>query len=1131
MTNRLPATLESVGLHSSEQAEHFQCRFTELLEKTLEYLQKKGVQTRDFVTKFSTGLPLSSRDLSWNFVEHYIPTVDLNSTPFETVWIQLNKTFCWDFINCDVLEHVLHMFVDDVYLNAEMEAYKADVRKLRENTKVSNFYKHWPVPTRKPDETNMKEVVAKVDKTWEECTLQDVKNVSSAIVQKFLLPRYVFTAEDVKQGCVSIVWYVPASVASLLANGLRNTEREFFQTNYLQSIRIDGVYVYSQTQSDYSSYLQSIYRHVRSAVSTDDPIPFKLAKVEEHQIVHGFQADEFTKKTIRGDKDDIWFKKSPIESLSNLGILDDGTLASLILIEGAPGSGKTTISRMFCQQWAEVKVLNEDSPIVLVLLHLRDHGVKDITSLEELFEYTKSDINPQLVKEVESCAGKGFAFWLDGWDEFEGSLDTEAPPLFYKLISGEILPKATVFISSRPWATKYVKQQLNKRPSQNVEIVASVQDQMDYLQKKSPKSINLAKFLDYVEKTPAIKAAMHTPLATNITMEVFNWSIEENYVLPSTVTELYTAYTWKTIAPFFPDLKMEVASWKGEIFDSIPITSSYKKTFDILCKLAYDGLVLHQQQLVFLELPKELLDLITLQLMQTRKPLYASKKHFAPSYHFNHHTLQEYLAACWISQQTSIPEELSHDLEKLFAHGSFNMVLRFLSGLSKLNYIPRDMIVRLLDSKEDRLSNDKLTVFHWLFEGGKLAPAVLGEGNFFVGSDYTWTPLDYFVTGFSIAHSNCAWAVHFSRSSMNDEKMELFTNGLCTDSDSNEKGCITSIDLDENELSSHCFERIANVPVHVLINLKQIDLSQNSFDKIGTEFIANALPKMPNLTSLSLSNCNIGRGGAVRLLSVLKSCKQLKQLQLSVTNIGEEDCIQLGDLLSCSKNIESLDICDNSLSSDSLKYVLKGLQQNSSLKHLDIGSLHNGRACHFSNDVAVDLSCYLQDVDRCKLEKLCMGNCNIELHTVTILAKSLCKNTSLSQLCLKKNPIGDKGAVELSKALEDNLTLNVLDLDMCMISSTGGIALATMLRRNAALNELILSHNNIGDESAEQFSLALRHNGTCHTLWLHGDHTISKVGISSLCESIQHNHSMKKLWLPGQFHYEADERVGWYWEM
>ena len=933
----VPATSESIALHSFEQTEDLQLNST---NKALDYLQNKGIKTRDFVTKFSTGLAIASRDLSWNFVEDYIPQVDFNSTPFETVWIELNKSFCWDFINCDVLEHVLHVFVDDDDpLKAEMQAYKREVSTLRKNTKVSNFYKNWPVPKRKPDETNMKKLVAKVNKSWEDCTLQDVKNVSSTIVQKFLLPHYVLSAEDVEKGCVSITWYVPASIAGVLANGMMKTEEEFFQANDLQSIRIDGVYVYSRFQSDYSSYLRSLYGQERSPAATDEPIPFKLAKVESDRIVHSFQADEFTKKTIRGDKDDVWFKKSPLDSLNKLGISDDGSLANLILIEGAPGSGKTTISRNFCQQWTKKKVLNEDSPVVLVLLHLRDHGVKDITTLEELFEYTKPDVKP-LVKEVEACEGKNFVFWLDGWDEIEGSCDNESPPMFKKLISGEILPKATVFVTSRPWATDYIKQQLNKRSSQSVEIVASVQDNTDYLvelQKKNPKSSNLAaKFLAYLEETPAIRAAMHTPLATFITMEVFNWSLKVGYTLPSTVTELYTAYTWKMITPFFLDLKMEIASWKGGIFDSIPNTNKYKGTFDLLCNLAYEGLVQHQQQqLVFPEIPEKL-EWITLNLMQSLTPLYARENHFASSYHFNHQTLQEYLAAYWISQQTFTPEELSHVIANLVARGNFTMVLRFLAGISQLNYIPRDMIVRLLDSKENLYCNEKLTLFHWLFEAGKSGPVALGEGDFFVGSDYIWTALDYFVTGFSIAHSNCAWAVHFSRSSMNDENMELFTKGLCTDSDSNKRGCITSIDLDDNDLSSHCFQNIDDVPVHVFRSLKQIDLSQNNIDNIGTDQIAKVIQKMPNLSSLSLCYCNIGHGGAARLLSALRLCKHLKQLQLSVTNIDEEDCVQLGELLSCSRHIESLDIRDNSLSSDSQRYVIRGLQHNSSLKHLDI---------------------------------------------------------------------------------------------------------------------------------------------------------------------------------------------------
>ena len=74
-------------------------------------------------------------------------------------------------------------------------------------------------------------------------------------------------------------------------------------------------------------------------------------------------------------------------------------------------------------------------------------------------------------------------------------------------------------------------------------------------------------------------------------------------------------------------------------------------------------------------------------------------------------------------------------------------------------------------------------------------------------------------------------------------------------------------------------------------------------------------------------------------MSALCDHKALKSLDLSSTNIGEEDCKQLAQLLSSSQCLEELDVSDNSLSSDSVHILFKGLQQNSSLKTLSVSRL------------------------------------------------------------------------------------------------------------------------------------------------------------------------------------------------
>ena len=53
--------------------------------------------------------------------------------------------------------------------------------------------------------------------------------------------------------------------------------------------------------------------------------------------------DKFTRESLRGDMDDVVYKKSPMK-FSELDVREDGNQPQVVLIEGAPGVGKTTFA-------------------------------------------------------------------------------------------------------------------------------------------------------------------------------------------------------------------------------------------------------------------------------------------------------------------------------------------------------------------------------------------------------------------------------------------------------------------------------------------------------------------------------------------------------------------------------------------------------------------------------------------------------------------------------------------------------------------------------------------------------------------------------------------------------------------
>ena len=124
--------------------------------------------------------------------------------------------------------------------------------------------------------------------------------------------------------------------------------------------------------------------------------------------------------------------------------MEDGP-PSRILIEGAPGIGKTVLTKEIAYNWAIGELLQDVK--ILFLLFLRDPSLRDVSKVEQLVEYLT--VNRGLSKdEVQSCTAQlvdiKIGFILDGLDEF----DSKNNSFFVDLIRGKIFHNAIVVCTS-----------------------------------------------------------------------------------------------------------------------------------------------------------------------------------------------------------------------------------------------------------------------------------------------------------------------------------------------------------------------------------------------------------------------------------------------------------------------------------------------------------------------------------------------------------------------------------------------------------------------------------------------------------------------------------------------------------
>ena len=680
--------------------------------------------------------------------------------------------------------------------------------------------------------------------------------------------------------------------------------------------------------------------------------------------------DDFTKAAaFRGDIDAIVCKKEPFQ-LEQLAKLPDGSKPKLVLVEGAPGAGKSTFAWKFCRQWGKRKLLGEYP--LLVLLRLREKAMQDASSIADLFYHPKDRIQTDIAQEMKESQGEGLLLVLEGFDEAAPSLQKDGS-LLMNIISGRLLPKATILVTSRPSATAVIHRTCASRISQHIEVLGFTKEDINsYIQAAMPQSAH-SSFEQYLSLHPHIKAMMYNPLHCAIAVEVYKVRQAASKSDARTITELYKALLIDLLLRYLyahPEYKDR--EWTLNSFTDLP-----SEVFTQLCeisRLAYEGTC--KGQTTFLLPPGKL---ETLGLLQDVPALYHGRG-VESCYSFLHLTVQEFLTAFHLSRCDT--RVLIQVFREEYRNPRWQTVLRFLAGLTRLDFLFADrslwqrlkVVFRIeRNSPQSLRSVDSLSVVHWVHESQN--SRVL---EFFFGDSpdiecySTVTPFDCYELGFCVAQCGV-------------RTLKLW-------------GC--------------------------------------SIDKEGAAMLALGMkcqePANIRMKQLLLcGNAGIGRAGAVELLSVVAAFPCLTTLNLWCTNIGLEDCQVLGRMMSSHTQLKVLDICENSLSSEAIQLVISGIgsNENTNLEKLILSN------SAFSLENTEALSSLLMVNNTIKhLELL---DCGIGPDGSCLLAAVLKNNSTLKYVNISYNGIQDKGGVAIASALKVNRTLEHIRIRDTTIGAEG----------------------------------------------------------------------------------------------
>ena len=1067
-----------------------------------------------------TSFTVNAREHHMDYVKEIIDKKETISD----IWVELN---CYlNFLNHEILQHILNKFKNSV-LQARMDEYTEKIKCFFKRTRLCDFVKCWPIRGKQPPVDRLQKFIeVESPKDWNSCTLEDLDHLKGSLATKLLLPKFILILEKVSKGSLAVTFSVPSSIVAKLQTDIKNTELKAFVDMDIETITVDGVVCYEAPLLQYTTHLKQLYtsRSLLQPLTDSKPkhlLPFHLARIEKQSLSQG-DVDRFIRDSLRGDMDDVIYKKTAME-LSELGLMADRSQPKVVLIEGAPGVGKTTFAWEQCRQWAEGKLLQAYS--IMLLLPLRDNNIRQITSLPSLFRHSKGQVRDEVTRTVLERHGKGCLIWLEAWDELVDNLRSDS--LFTQLIEGIQLPAATIYITSRPWATGGLLEQMGDRISQHTELLALAKEQVDIqkreISEQATDKLNgkdtpttdsdraatpsVLDFFQYIESNPVILAAMYTPVTAAIVDQVFK-SAPHNP--PTTVTQLYSVYVlmrlehYLTEHPKYSDMNMKVRTLAD-------LPERVSADFQRLCALAYEGV--SQQMIVFSSLPE---GVSTLGLLQSVPQVYEEGEDQV-SYNFLHYTVQEYLAALHLShlqpqeQMTIIDTKCLRKFQTKYGRTyykatQFKTTFQFLAGITRLVAFPVDFLSNLL-------SQDAATMYSWLYESQNLPvlTSVLGSGARWLSLSYSATTTDYFAAGYCLAHSNCTWSINFS--SVDDVSMEFLSKGCnhqLPETDISSKIVSASFMQIDGSITADGVEHFLTIPNALLQHIKHLDLRGNKLDRRACDLLAEGVQRLSCLETLGLSlNPLIGCGGAVQLVSSLHSSK-LRELNMSYTGISDADFECIASYIHSTTSLESLSIGE--ISVECIDSLCKALSANSSMRSLGMSG------CHLTTSHCVCLGQLLRHPIHCKIEKLNLSFCNMTSDGVREVVSGLSDNHTLRKLDLSYIPIGSEGAVAVATMLKRNSSLVILYLDRCSIGSSGGVELGAALERNKTLRELRLSGNAIGDDGVRGLCAGLENNLSLEVLTLRGDESLGEEGVSLLLKCVEEkNRSLKRLWLPKKY--------------
>ena len=614
---------------------------------------------------------------------------------------------------------------------------------------------------------------------------------------------------------------------------------------------------------------------------------------------------------------------------------------AFILIEGAPGIGKSVLLKEISYRWAKKELLKRFKLVLLV--YLRDPSLQQIESVSDLLQFCVQYKNAAQI--VSNCAeylfnddGKTLTLLLDGYDEYPEHLRESS--LVSKILKRQILPLCGLVVSSRPHASE----QLRKEATIRVDILGFTEIERDlYIrQALSDQPDKIEELTNYLHQQPSVQSICFIPFNMVTLVYLYNQGIS----LPNNSAKLYHHFIYSSITRHLSKSGYPLTSNKITNLTDLP--EPCYRIIKQLSKLSLEAL--DGKKLIFTldEIAESCPDIAATPGTINGFGLLQAVQHFGlyaktMTLNFIHYTIQEYLAAHYISQLPP-SEEMKVIKANFWSDIHFNMFFIYIS----ITKGQRSSFKKFLSGGffsghaiSQKFLEDQLKCFrlHCLFKEANNQTLCNTIEQAKVFNDRVIR-----LENTTLTASDIECASQFLASSFNKEWLGLYLQGCCIQDQGlsilyhglrHTTGItINTLGLINNGLTVQSSSLISKLTVSWKV--KELGIAYNN--TIGEDQQLYTMLSNPScvLEILYMYGTHLSSTAATDLFTSIRNNDKLKKLYIDRNAITDDACDAMTTALKNNNCLVELGMYGNSLSSEAIVNIVQCLEANNTLQFLGI---------------------------------------------------------------------------------------------------------------------------------------------------------------------------------------------------